>query len=319
MFDCTDTVHVDLNDSDNLDLYNQLFAFKDDYSREAVIFPSTLTAAQRRVVHTLAHSMHLEHNSHGLGDQRQVHVYRSNRPSPPAALMSTVRGSDAAHRSLNRAATIDFSEARGIEQGNYNVLRGQQSSGLLGIPDSPGFSGHPQNLRGVKSVADLRSITPSPVTSANGFSHQLVNNVSRFQEYGPGTGVSGTPITTPTLSNGPFSHGGDSLVNGFNSMSLNRANGESPRRLRSMFSFHEEPQQATNGPSSAGAIGSNRSVSINNYDNTSRDRGLPPVRQPAGPGERGHSAFSRGRQNGHQQRGSDELARQQSNVDIIVE
>ena len=235
--------------------------------------------------------------------------------------ISSIQGGDPSRRGLNRAATIDFNEARANEQGNYNVLRGQQSTGLLGIPDSPSGFGATQNLRTAKSVADLRSYTPSPVMSSAGFSQNLASNVSRYQDYGQANGAVGTPAITPTLSNGPMSQQqNDNLVNGFSSMSLNRgSNGDSPRRLRPMFSFDQDSQASSNGPSSAGAIGSNRSVSMsNNYETSSRDRGIPPVRQPHGPSDRGPSAFSRGRQNGHQQRGSDEL-RQQSNVEIIVE
>ena len=319
MFRMLTTSCSDLNDPETLQFYNQLFMFKEDFSREALIFPSSLTPAQRRVVHTIAHHMQLQHLSRGNGEQRQLHVFRPNRPSPPLGGMPPIHGGDSSRRALNRAATIDFNEARSAEQGNYGVLRGQQSSGLLGIPDSPGGFGTNQNLRAAKSVADLRSYTPSPVPSSASFSQNLASNISRFQDYGPSSGASGTPTITPTAPGVPLGQQrDDSLVNGFSGMSLRGANGDSPRRLRPVFSWDQESQQPSNGPSNAGAIGSNRSFSMNNnYDNSARDRGVP-LRQPHGPSERGHSAFSRGRQNGHQARGSDEL-RQQSNVEIIVE
>ena len=295
--------------------------FKEDFSREALIFPSSLTPTQRRIVHTIAHHMQLGHVSRGNGEQRQVHVFRPNRPSPPMGGVPSIHGGDPSRRALNRAATIDFNEARASEQSNYGVLRGQQSSGLLGIPDSPGGFGANQNLRAAKSVADLRSYTPSPVPSSASFSQNLASNISRYQDYGPASGASGTPTLTPTAAGAPIGQQrDDSLVNGFSGMSLRGANGDSPRRLRPMFSWDQDNQQSSNGPSAAGAIGSNRSFSMNNnnnYENSSRDRGVP-MRQPHGPSERGPSAFSRGRQNGHQARGSDEL-RQQPNVEIIVE
>ena len=293
--------------------------FKEDFSREALIFPSSLIPSQRRVVHTIAHLMQLGHVSRGNGEQRQLHVFRPNHPSPPMGGISSIHGSDPSRRALNRAATIDFNEARSSEQGNYAVLRGQQSSGLLGIPDSPGGFGANQNLRAAKSVADLRSYTPSPVHSTASFSQNLAPNISRYQDYGPGSGANGTPTMASTAPGAPIGQQrDDSLVNGFSSMSLRNGNGESPRRLRPMFSWDQDNQPASNGPSNAGAIGSNRSFSMNNnYESSSRDRGVP-LRQPHGPSERGPSAFSRGRQNGHQARGSDEL-RQQSNVEIIVE
>ena len=269
--------------------------------------------------------MNLAHISRGDGNQRQVHVYRpvqgQENVSPPLLQASGALGGDAARRSLNRAATIDFNEARSTEPGLYNsTLRGQQSSGLLGIPDSPSGFGTQQNLRAAKSVADLRSYTPSPVPSTASFPPNLLNNVTRFQEYGNSNGASATPTLTPTAS-GSALNGGyheDGLINGFGSMNLGSTgqNGGSPQRLRSAFSWDQNHQQG-NGPSSAGPIGSNRSFSMN-FENISQDRGLP-MRQPRGPSERGPPAFSRARQNGHQSRGSDELRQQSNPVEIIVE
>lgn len=288
-----------------------------------MIFPSQLTPLQRRIVHTLAHHMQLAHVSRGGGDQRQVHVYRANLApqgiSPPIPQVSALQNGDASRRGLNRAATIDFNEAR--EPGMYNTLRGQQSSGFLGIPDSPSGFGTQQNLRSAKSVADLRSYTPSPVPSTASFPPNLQSNIARFQDYGPGSGASATPTLTPTASASALSGGyrDDGLVNGFGSMSLAGPNGGSPRRLRGAFSWDQDSQQNASGPSSAGAIGSNRNFSMN-YDNSSQGSGLGnPLRQPRGPSERGPPAFSRGRQNGHQTRGSDELRQQASQVEIIVE
>lgn len=294
-------------------------------TREALIFPSTLTPPQRRIVHTLSHHMQLAHVSRGNGEQRQVHVFRANGgPSPPMPQLSAIQAGDASRRGLNRAATIDFNEARNSEPGMYNnTLRGQQSSGFLGIPDSPSGFGTNTNLRAAKSVADLRSYTPSPAPSTSSFPLNAQSNIARFQEYANGSGPSATPTLTSAASGSLGQHRPeDALVNGFGSMNLGNnlgQNGGSPRRLRNMFSFpdHQENGQQSSSATNAGAIGSNRSFSVN-YENTSQDRGMP-MRQPRGPGERGAPAFSRGRQNGHQARGSDELRQQQSGVEIIVE
>ena len=318
---------VDLNDPQTLSFYSQLLIFKEDMSREALIFPSNLSPTQRRVVHTLAHHMSLAHVSRGNGEQRQVHVFRANQgPSPPITQMSAIQSGDSNRRGLNRAATIDFNEARNSEPHLYNTtLRGQQSTGLLGIPDSPSGFGANNNLRAAKSVADLRSFTPSPVPSTSSFPPNLQSNIARFQDLGRGTGASAVPTLTPTASGSTLNQqrNEDGLVNGFGNMSLGTGlapGSGSPRRLRNMFSFpDQDSQHSSTGPSSnPGAIGSHRSFSTN-YDNSSQERGLP-MRQPLGPGERGTSAFSRGRQNGHQARGSDELRQQQSSgVEIIVE
>lgn len=272
--------------------------------------------------------MELGHVSRGMGDQRQVHVFREgtgHNLSPSIPQVSTVHHGDTSRRGLNRAATIDFNEARSTEPGMYGTLRGQQSSGFLGIPDSPSGFGAQQNLRAAKSFADLRSYTPSPVSSTASFPAALQSNIPRFQDYGPGSVASTTPTLTPAVSGLALGgqHRNDSdnvLVNGLSSMSLggglgvNGPNGGSPRRLRGMFSWDQDHQQQSAG----GPIGSNRTFS-SNYDDQSRDRGQSvPLRQPRGPVIDRGSGFSRGRQNGHQGRGSDEL-RASSSVEIIVE
>jgi len=309
---------VDLNDPQTLQFYSQMLLFRDDLNREALIFPSTLSPQQRRIVHTLAHHMQLAHVSRGNGGQRQVHVFRappgSNTSPPIPQVSNTVYPGDSSRRGLNRAATIDFSEARGSDPGLYGTLRGQ-SSGFLGIPDSPGGFGTAQNLRAAKSFADLRSYTPSPVPSSASFPLALQSNVARYQDYGPGSMISSTPTLTPSLSGSALRDEG-LLVNGFGGMSLGGSlgpNNGSPRRLRGMFSWDQDPPQSATGP-----IGSNRSFS-SAYDEQSRERGQAlPMRQPRGPPSERGSGFSRGRQNGHQGRGSDEL-RAASSVEIIVE
>ena len=280
--------------------------------------------------------MGLSHVSRGLGDQRQVHVTRvvpGSNLSPPMPHASAVHAGDHSRRSLNRAATIDFNEARSTEHGMYGTLRGQQSAGFLGVPDSPSGFGAQQNLRAARSFADLRSYTPSPVPSSASFPATLQSNAARFQqEFAQGIGASNTPTLTTMASNSTLSQHRDEnlLVNGLGGMNLggnlgsDMPNGGSPRRQRTIGLFpwdqdHQSQPQPPQQPQSAGGpIGSNRSFSIN-YDDQSRDRNHNnPLRQPRGPAVERGPGFSRGRQNGHQGRGSDEL-RTPSNVEIIVE
>lgn len=301
---------VDMNDPQVLQFYSQLLLFKEDPNRDVLVFPSTLTPAQRRVCHTIAHQMGLSHNSKGMGDQRQVHVYKYPAPdtSPPMPQMApTSHPLDAQRRGLNRAATTDFSDVR---EGFYGGTLGRQSSGLLGFPDSPGggLTAAP-NLRAAKSYADLRSYTPSPVPSTASFPATLGGNINRYQDYGT---TATNPSLTPTATS--MANRDDSLlVNGLSSMSLGSGFGQggSPRGLRGMVSWESDRNP--------GPIGGHRSFS-NNYDGEqSRDRsqGLP-TRQPRGPIPERGSGFSRGRQNGHHGRGSDELS-SQSGVEIVVE
>lgn len=147
--------------------------------------------------------------------------------------------------------------------------------------------------------------------------------MARFQDYGPGSAASTTPTLTPTASGQSLGQHRDEglLVNGLGGMSIGSnlgPNGGSPRRLHGMFSWDQDHQQPNHQQTTTGPIGSNRSFSMN-YDDQSRDRGQNlPLRQPRGPGAERGTGFSRGRQNGHQGRGSDEL-RASSSVEIIVE
>lgn len=308
-------IDVDLNDTQTLSYYSQLLLFKEDTARDSVIFPSNLTPSQRRTVHTLAHNMGLGHASRGNGDQRQVQVYKvapGTNVSPPMSSIPPAGPGDSSRRGLNRAATIDFSEARNeAGPGAFNTLRGQ-NSGFLGVMDSPGNYANTQNLRAAKSFADLRSYTPSPVPSSASFPAALQSNGARLQYEGGQTGSSNTPTLTSAPSGSSLGiQRDDLLVNSLGGLSLGTGIGgpnSSPRRLRGMFSWEQDSQ-----PSTAGTIGSNRGMGIG-FDTAQQER--MPIRQPRGPTPEKGTGFRR--QNGHQARGSDEL-RASSGVEIIVE
>ncbi|CAI7598948.1 unnamed protein product [Penicillium palitans] len=307
-------IDVDLNDTQTLSYYSQLLLFKEDTVRDSVIFPHNLTPSQRRTVHTLAHNMGLGHASRGSGEQRQVQVFKiaaGANVSPPTSSIPPSGQSDSGRRGLNRAATIDFSEARQEGPGAFNTLRGQ-NSGFLGVMDSPGNFANGQNLRAAKSFADLRSYTPSPVPSSASFPAALQSNGARLQYEGAPTATSNTPTLTPAQSGSSLGMQRDEnlLVNSLGGLSLGTGIGgpnSSPRRLRGMFSWEQDSQQ-----SNAGAIGSNRGMGMG-YDSQQERM---PVRQPRGPTPDKGTGFRR--QNGHQARGSDEL-RTNSGVEIIVE
>ncbi|KAJ5795327.1 hypothetical protein N7457_001926 [Penicillium paradoxum] len=307
-------IEVDLNDTQTLSYYSQLLLFKEDTARDSVIFPHNLTPSQRRTVHTLAHTMGLGHASRGSGEQRQVQVFKipgGPNASPPTSSIPPSGQSDGGRRGLNRAATIDFSEARQEGPGAFNTLRGQ-TSGFLGVMDPPGNFANGQNLRAAKSFADLRSYTPSPVPSSASFPAALQSNGARLQYEGAPTGTSNTPTLTPAQSGSSLGMQRDDnlLVNSLGGLSLGTGIGgpnSSPRRLRGMFSWEQDSQQ-----SNAGAIGSNRGMGMGYEGQQER----MPVRQPRGPTPDKGTGFRR--QNGHQARGSDEL-RTTSGVEIIVE
>ena len=307
---------VDLNDQQNLNFYTDLLFFKEDPTRETLIFPSTLSPTHRRAVHTLAHHLNLQHVSRGTGEQRQVHVVKTlhgSGISPPLPQGSNFH-MDSARRVLNRAATTDFSESRDHPH-HYGTMRPGQ--GLhLGIPDSPGGFNNRAELRAAKSHADLRSYTPSPVPSTASFPAALQSNAARFQDANAQHG--GTPTLTPASSNHALVGSNDNgdLINGIANMGIGAGfapNGGSPRRLRGVFSWEHQQQAPLTAP-----IGSNRTftgMGGSSYADNRNGNQAMPIRQPSGP-ERG-AGFTRNRPNGHQARSSDEMRGPQP--EIIVE
>lgn len=305
----TETVHdIDMNDPITLGFYTDLMMFKTDVSRETHIFPSTVTPAERRIIHTLAHHMGLEHRSEGVGDMRQVQILRARSSHLPQSTQqahpsSAAYFNESQKRGLNRAATIDFSESR-VNDPYYNHTLGRQGSGLLDIPGSPGLGGmSAQNLRAAKSFADLRSYTPSPAPSSSSFPAGLTQNIARFGEYQMATASSGTPNLTPTSAGGAPNRD-DFIVNNMNNLNLGgfeRQNGARSNGTRI-------GQERENHTTTAGAIGSQRPSNGTNFDespwkNTSLESALP-ERQPRGPGAEWGNGFVRPRQNGHMPRGS---------------
>lgn len=302
---------VDLNDPEALQFYSKILIFKEDPNRDVLVFPPTLSPPQRRIVHTLAHHMGLAHMSKGEAAQRSVHVFkeqpRQQRLSPPMPQIQNLQNEQ--RRALNRAATTDFSDVRGGE--NFYGLRHQNSGYLGGYQDSNNNLTAGQNLRAAKSFADLRSYTPSPVPSTASFPATLASNISRFTDYGRDT-ASATPTLTPTgatsISSGRDESG---IINGLGNMTLGSGFGGSPNRLRGMMSWDRE----TPAP-----IGSHRNfTTTGNYEDQSRERnqGLP-SRQPRGPIPERGTGFPRNRQNGHMNRGSDELSQPSSDVPAIA-
>ena len=293
---------VDMNDPKTLEFYTEMMLFRRDTSREVLIFPSTLDPPSRRIVHTLAHHMGLQHTSRGTGEQRQVHIFRpapGTNVSPPSASGGFVPN-DNMRQNLARSSTSDFGEGRGYEPiFNNNILRGQSSVGLLDVVDSSYGRNAESNLRNAKSFADLRSWSPSPVPSSASFPAALQANGTRLQAQAQGLNDTGTntPTLTPTTSSGGGAREEPSFListmnNSMNNMSLGNGTGNqtSPRRQRSLFSAgaswdDSQPYQPT------GPIGSKRTVSIG------------PERQPRGTNVNNGFGF-RSRQNG---RGSDEL------------
>jgi R3H domain/RNA recognition motif. (a.k.a. RRM, RBD, or RNP domain) len=302
MNDMSDLRDCDFNDPIVLTAYTQLLFFKQDFKRDHLSFPPTLTPAQRRSVHSIAHKLQLPHVSKGEGGNRAVHIYRfpeaANISPPPLTDRPVNHAVDTHRRALARAATTDLSEHRDTYQ--YGTL-GRQGSGLLGpFPDSPGLT-NSHLLRSSKSYAELRSVSPSPVASTA--SYPTNPNISRLQELaGTTTGSSNPNLTSTSLT--PRDE--TMLVNGMSSMGLGSGfgAGSSPRSTRNIWEQRDP-----------GAIGSNRAfgTAMLNLEEQNRSQNQSaPQRQPRGPApERGPGFTQRRSANGHSSaRGSDELSPQ---------
>lgn len=305
------SLDVDLNNPQCLQFYSKLLLFKEDPTRDLIVFPPTLLPPERRIVHTLAHHMGLGHHSKGESERRAVHVFKESsraRISPPMPQIATLQNDS--RRGLNRAATTDFSDMRGGDNYYAGGVR-QQTSGYLSSYDTTGGLGPGSSLRAAKSFADLRSYTPSPVPSTASFPAALSNPAGRLQDFGRDSTQSTTPtLMTPTSS--LAERGENQIINGLGNMTLGAGFGGSPRGLRGFPSWDRE---------NPGPIGSNRSFSTT-YDERNQSRGsLPggPERQPRGPLLERGAGFPRPRQNGHVARNSDEMSQQSSAPEITVE
>lgn len=285
-----------MNDPQTLEFYTQLTIFKSSNEPETLIFSQDLDPPHRRTIHTLAHHMGLLHTSHGIGDQRQVHVQRpppGSNVSPTGALQNAFGPGKDLRSNMARSSTADFQENRQFDGPAYSTLRGQSSVGLLDVGENNGFGNAANsNLRNAKSFADLRSWSPSPAPSSASFPAALQNGARLAVNE---SASSNTPTLTPTASNPSMGMPRDEpfLISGFSNLNVGSATSAqtSPRRQRSFFG--NNPWDEYQG---AGPIGSKRNVSMNN-DNSN------PVRQSRGPSSNNTVGFRR-QQNG---RGSDEL------------
>ena len=311
--------HLDMNDPLVLQYYSKLILFQSDQGGDDVyIFPPELPSGHRTIIHGLAHSLGLHHESQGEGEQRRIHVYRNKHGAGFAGPLL-----DGQRRQLNRAATTNFDEARGME--SYYTGPASQSQGFLGgLSETQGGLSLGVNLRAAKSFADLRSYTPSPAQSAASFPANLATNIpARFQEYQPGSPGSSRSNVTPTTSTMP--NGPEALMNGMGNMTLSGGasafgpGSGSPHRLRGMMSWDRNGAEHAQNVQNPGPIGGHRAYSANHEDRgplgPNRSMSLRQQRVPTD--QRGGMFPPRGRQNGHAHHGSDEMS-STSGVDIVV-
>ncbi|KAK9456496.1 hypothetical protein V1511DRAFT_510307 [Dipodascopsis uninucleata] len=116
----TRPIDLDLNDPDTLNIYSEILLFRDDMSREELVFSGGLTTIQKRNISLLAHSMGLLHTIHEDGDSSEVIV--------------------------TRVASM------------YRQVP-ETASALIDGYTGPGYGYADRSLRGTKSFADIRSTT----------------------------------------------------------------------------------------------------------------------------------------------------------------
>lgn len=279
---------IDMNDPVTLEHYTQLMLFKSSTEPETLIFSQDLSPEHRRLVHTLAHHMGLLHTSHGVGEQRQVHVQRA----APGSNISPPNQNANIRQGIVRTSTSDYDGPRSYYDEGVSQLRGQSSVGLLGVD----YSNRQDNshLRNAKSYAELRSWSPSPAPSSASFPAIQANG--RIQAIGDTAG-SNTPTLTPVASNPALGRDEPFLISSFNTLNINNgANTQtSPRRQRGNFFNNTSTWEDQNSYQATAPIGSKRTVSIG-ADNSA------PMRQSRGPNSNSAMGFRR-----HNGRGSDEM------------
>lgn len=228
---------------------------------------------------------------------------------------------------------MDFTDTRSESAAMYSSI-GRHGGTLLDIPSSPSGRESARGLRAAKSVADLRSYTPSPVPSSASFPVALRNNLANYQQqYDGGSVNSVTPTLTPTATGNASNQGESLLVNGLAGMSLSSSlsgnlgvgsagslRGD-PRDHRGHFGDRNDNGNIGSGLQTVQTV--TRSFSMGFDDvRAERDRSyVVPQRQPKGPDSDRGAGFSarRGQQlHASAGRGSGELD-VQSGAEIVVE
>ncbi|KAI9653183.1 MAG: hypothetical protein M1831_006141 [Alyxoria varia] len=288
---------LDMNDPLTFEYYSQILLWANNEGDGKTWTSPEVPPSVRTVIHRIAHSLNLDHESHDTKEGRCVRIAKNLHGS--STPLSAAFHLDPHRRQLNRAATTDFSNVRNDSfYGNP-----PQSPGHLGFSEA-----NAANLRAAKSNPNLRSREPSP--SSMRFPSALSTNVQKWQEHpSAGSPGSGRAAMTPTtMSNA----GTETLINGLGGMTLNNAgsgfgpsNGGNGQRLREYPSFDNVNPGHFPTP-----IGAHRSHSGNQDENRGRNMAgsmrNPPRNGVVGDRTTGSSYLRR--QNGHQTRGSDELS-----------
>uniref|UniRef100_A0A1D1YS81 RNA-binding post-transcriptional regulator cip2 n=1 Tax=Anthurium amnicola TaxID=1678845 RepID=A0A1D1YS81_9ARAE len=88
---------LDLNDPETLKFYDQVIIFRDDKSREELVFPKSLSSAHRRTLLLIAQKLQLFYYNEGDGEDRILKIVR--KPASAAINIKTPRNGSFGRRS----------------------------------------------------------------------------------------------------------------------------------------------------------------------------------------------------------------------------
>jgi len=113
---------LDLNDPETLKFYDQVIIFRDDKSREELVFPKSLSSAHRRTLLLIAQKLQLYHYNEGEGEDRILKIVR--KPASAAINIKTPRNGSFGRRS---AAQLLVNASLSESPSNRSSMRGDAS------------------------------------------------------------------------------------------------------------------------------------------------------------------------------------------------
>ncbi|CAG8529391.1 122_t:CDS:2, partial [Diversispora eburnea] len=114
---------LDLNDPETLKFYDQVIIFRDDKSRDELVFSKTLTPTHRRTLHLIAQKLSLYHYNEGDGEDRILKIVRK-----PASAAINIKQTPSRNGSFGRRAAQQLLASAGLSESPSNrSMRGDVS------------------------------------------------------------------------------------------------------------------------------------------------------------------------------------------------
>lgn len=209
-------LEVNLNDPETLNFYSEILLFRDDRSRDELVYPGLISGSQRRVIHILAQNMGLILFVRNEGEERETVIARPN-------------SSNYSQTNLPAPSLVHSSST---------------ASALLDMPSTLGHNSAQQpskNLRGTKSFADIRSTARLSAFHSLQHQHQHQHQQSPYMNY-PALPV-GASSLIQSFSNVNLSSGGSAVSHSGTSSS------SSTGTISPSFSLqHQQPLRQPRGP-----------------------------------------------------------------------